>query len=57
MLVIAHRVDTVLDCDQLLVLADGQIVQSGRPRALAKAPGPFRELVWASGVHNTYIRK
>ena len=48
MLVIAHRVDTVLDCDQLLVLSDGNLVQGGLARELAESPGMFRELVAAA---------
>lgn len=48
MLVIAHRVDTIYDCDQLLVLADGRLVQSGRPRDLAEGSGTFAELVRAA---------
>ena len=48
MLVIAHRVDTITDCDQLLVLADGRLVQAGRPRDLAEGPGTFAQLVAAA---------
>lgn len=48
MLVIAHRVDTIYDCDQLLVLADGRLVQSGRPRDLAEGSGTFAQLVRAA---------
>lgn len=52
MLVISHRVHTVLHCDQLLVLADGEVVQSGRPRVLAKAPGIFSDFVAAAHVND-----
>ena len=48
MLVIAHRVDTIYDCDQLLVLADGRLVQSGSPPHLAQVPGHFSQLVQAA---------
>lgn len=48
MLVIAHRVDTIFDCDQLLVLADGRLVQSGRPRDLTEGSGTFAQLVAAA---------
>jgi ABC-type multidrug transport system fused ATPase/permease subunit len=48
MLVIAHRVDTITDCDQLLVLADGRLVERGRPRDLAHGSGPFAQLVRAA---------
>lgn len=48
MLVIAHRMDTIYDCDQLLVLSDGHIVQSGKPRDLAEGSGTFAQLVSAA---------
>lgn len=37
-IVIAHRLSTVADADLLLVLADGQIVESGSPSELAQRP-------------------
>ena len=49
MLVIAHRIDTIMDCDQLLVLNDGQLVESGPPRQLAESSdGIFGRLVCAA---------
>lgn len=48
MLVIAHRVDTIYDCDHLLVLADGRLVQSGNPRVLAEGSGTFAQMVNAA---------
>jgi ABC-type multidrug transport system fused ATPase/permease subunit len=44
-IVIAHRLSTVRDADCIHVLADGEIVQSGRFEELAAADGHFRELV------------
>jgi ATP-binding cassette, subfamily C (CFTR/MRP), member 1 len=51
MLIIAHRVDTILDCDHLLVLADGLLVESGRPKDLAEGSGTFAQLVRAVNVN------
>ena len=48
MIVIAHRVTTIMDCDQLLVLADGRLVESGSPEQLAKGSGMFARLVKAA---------
>lgn len=39
MLIIAHRIDTVLDTDHLLVLSNGELVESGPPGELMGAPG------------------
>ncbi|MFM8698868.1 MAG: ATP-binding cassette domain-containing protein [Phycisphaerales bacterium] len=44
-IVIAHRLSTVRGADRIHVLADGEIVQSGRFDELAAADGHFRELV------------
>lgn len=48
MIVIAHRVTTIMDCDHLLVLADGALVESGNPAELAKGTGLFAQLVQAA---------
>ncbi len=37
-LAIAHRLRTVLACDRVIVMADGQVVESGPPAALAADP-------------------
>lgn len=48
-LLIAHRVQTVLDCDQVLVMSHGRIVEAGSPAELLKDPGgQFHALVQAS---------
>ena len=44
-LIIAHRLATVKNCDRILVIADGQIVQDGTYDALVAQPGMFRDLV------------
>lgn len=38
MLIVAHRIATVLDCDRVLVLDGGRVVESGVPRDLARDP-------------------
>ncbi|MBV9490449.1 MAG: ABC transporter ATP-binding protein [Verrucomicrobia bacterium] len=42
---IAHRLSTVKNCDRILVLERGQIIQDGTFRALSERPGLFRKMV------------
>lgn len=44
--VIAHRLSTIMDADRVIALADGRVVQEGRPADLLADPaGLFHELV------------
>lgn len=43
-LVIAHRLSTVLDCDRILVMDNGRIVEEGNYDALMKQRGLFYDL-------------
>ncbi|MEU8944515.1 NHLP family bacteriocin export ABC transporter peptidase/permease/ATPase subunit [Streptomyces sp. NPDC048489] len=43
--VIAHRLSTVRDSDEIVVLQHGSIVERGRHDALVAADGPYAELV------------
>ena len=45
-LVIAHRLSTVMDADQILVMASGQIVERGTHRELLERGGAYAEM-WA----------
>ncbi len=48
-IVIAHRLAAAARADQVLVLADGRIAESGPPAALLAASGPYRALAEAYG--------
>ena len=43
-LVIAHRLSTVMDADQIIVIDDGRIVESGKHSELMKSGGLYSEL-------------
>ncbi|MEO2217160.1 ABC transporter ATP-binding protein [Chromobacterium vaccinii] len=48
LLVIAHRLDTVMGADQILVVADGKIVERGRHPELLARGGRYARM-WAMG--------
>jgi len=49
LLIIAHRIDTILDCDLLLVLDNGRVVEFGSPSSLmSHANGFFKGMVDAA---------
>lgn len=45
---IAHRLTTLRNCDEILVMEDGRIVQRGTYDELSQTPGIFRDM--AQGV-------
>jgi ABC-type multidrug transport system fused ATPase/permease subunit len=46
-IIIAHRLVTVKDADQILVLKDGAVVEQGQHEELVKAKGVYAELIRA----------
>ena len=42
--VVAHRLDAIVNADRIYVVKDGRIAQSGRYEQLMEEPGPFRDL-------------
>lgn len=48
-LMIAHRLGTVAQADQIVVLSGGRVVESGSPQALLQGEGAYRALVLAAG--------
>jgi ATP-binding cassette subfamily B protein len=43
-LVIAHRLSTVMDADQILVLAQGRVIERGTHRQLIEAQGEYARM-------------
>ncbi|XP_059501849.1 ATP-binding cassette sub-family C member 8-like isoform X2 [Stegostoma tigrinum] len=47
-LIIAHRIRTVMDCERVLVMEQGRIVEDGDPQTLQQNDGLFAKLVKAT---------
>ena len=45
LLIISHRLSTIRDCDQIIVINEGKIVQQGRHDSLIQSSGLYQELV------------
>lgn len=51
---IAHRLNSVIDCDRIVVLQRGRVMEYDRPSALVvRAQSQFRSLIHATGDHTS----
>ena len=56
LMVIAHRLDTVMHADRILVLEDGAIVEQGRHDALLALGGRYARL-WTLGGYDVAMEQ
>jgi ATP-binding cassette subfamily C (CFTR/MRP) protein 1 len=58
MLVVAHRINTIIDCDRILVLEAGQVLEFDTPEnLLSNEDSAFSKMVQSTGSANAqYLR-
>lgn len=56
-LTVAHRLNTILDNDRVMVLNAGSILEFDSPNNLYKAGGAFRKLVDEAGLDFEHIQR
>lgn len=53
MISIAHRLDTIVDFDRVVVLEKGRIIETGHPKMLLQDAGSKFKALWKSEDYNS----
>jgi ABC-type multidrug transport system fused ATPase/permease subunit len=54
MITIAHRLNTIIECDKVVVLGNGRLLEWGSPSQLLEVKGSFASLVDETGAETAW---